>query len=274
MATKSRDGSTNGKRSFAAVRHSSPSRQLTSLSSRRMLNVKPALHPVDEEKYSQLAPLAVIAFLLGIASLLAFIGPLFYLVPIAAAGVALVALGKISASEGTLSGARLAQLGIAVATVCLVASLVRGGVRDRMLKDQASETALRWLQMMAAGDVDSARALVTNDAAGQYVPRPEPNAPQPPNEEIERMIREGLQKDPLAKDFADVKQPLIKLQAVGQPMSDGGRTVVGVEVVMGDPATGSHRHVTVSLSRNKHYEAQGEPWRIDRWEAGASHGAH
>jgi len=238
-----------------------------------MLNVKPALNPVDEEKYSQLAPLAVIAFLLGIASLLAFIGPLFYLLPIAAVGVALVALGKIARSEGTLSGARLAQLGISIATICLVASLVRGGVRDGMLKQQAGETSLRWLHLMASGDVDSARGLLSNEAAGSLIPR-DPGGAQPPVEELERMARERLQLDPLVKDFANVKEPLIKVQTVGEPVSDAGRTMAGVDLVMGDPATGSHRHVQVTLSRNKFYEAQGEPWRIDRWEAGSSHGAH
>lgn len=235
--------------------------------------MKPALNPVDEEKYSQLAPLAVIAFLLGVASLLAFIGPLFYLLPIAAVGVALIALGKISRSEGTLSGARLAQLGIAIATICLVASLVRGGVRDRLLKDQASETSLRWLHLMATGDIDSARGLLSNEAASSLVPR-EPGGPQAPVEELERMARERLQLDPLVKDFANVKEPMIKVASVGDPVSDGGRTVVGVELLMGDPATGSHRHVQLQLSRNKFYEAQGEPWRLDHWEAGPAHGAH
>ncbi|BBO35358.1 hypothetical protein [Lacipirellula parvula] len=235
--------------------------------------MKPALNPVDEEKYSQLAPLAVIAFLLGVASLLAFIGPLFYLVPIAAVGVALIALGKISRSDGVLSGARLARLGIAVATVCLVASLVRGGVRDRMLKDQAGATSLRWLQMMTAGDVDSARELLTNDAAGSLVHR-EPGGQQPPVEELERMIRERLQADSLVKDFAGVKNPLIKVTAAGEPVSDAGRTIVRVEAVMGDPATGSHRHVHLQLVRNSFYETQGEPWRIDPWAVDAAHGAH
>jgi hypothetical protein len=238
-----------------------------------MPHVKPALHPVDEEKYSQLAPLAVIAFLLGVASLLAFIGPLFYLVPIAAVGVALVALGKISRSDGVLSGAQLARFGIAVATICLVASLVRGGVRDRMLKGQAAETSLRWLQMMAAGDVGAARDLLSSDGAGSLVRR-DPGGEQPPVEELERMARERLQADPLVKDFAGVKEPLIKISAVGDPISDSGRTIVQVEVVMGDPATGSHRHVHLQLVRNSYYETQGEPWRIDPWSVDAAHGAH
>ena len=53
--------------------------------------MKPSLEPADDDKYSQLAPLAVIALLLGIASLLALIGPLFFLVPAAAIGFALLA---------------------------------------------------------------------------------------------------------------------------------------------------------------------------------------
>ncbi|WP_428306339.1 hypothetical protein [Lacipirellula sp.] len=236
--------------------------------------MKPALNPVEEEKYSQLAPLAVVAFLVGVASLLAFIGPLFYLVPIAAVGLALIALGKIQRSDGVLSGARLAQLAIAVATVCLVASLVRGGVRDRLLKQQASDTALRWLHSMAEGDVAAARALLSGEGASSLVSQPQPNAPRPPAEELERMARERLELDPLVKDYANVKEPLIKIESVSEPISDGGRTVVGVNWVIGDPATGSHRHVEVRLSRNKAFEAEGEPWRVDHWTADSAHGAH
>jgi hypothetical protein len=236
--------------------------------------VKSSLESVDDDKYSQLSPLAVIALLLGMASLLALVGPLFFLVPAAAIGLALLALGKIRQSDGALVGAGMARVGLALATICLVAALVRGEVRDRMLMDQAGAVAQRWLELMTAGDVASARALLTGDAAGALVPRPGPGDQPPPPEELERIARERLEQDALVRDFAGVNQPQIEVEALSEPMFDGGRTIVGTTLFVADPASGEHRHVQLQMSRNKYYEAEGEPWRVDRWEADAPHGAH
>ena len=236
--------------------------------------MKPSLESAADDKYSQLAPLAVIALLLGMASILALIGPLFFLIPAAAIGVALLALGKIRQSDGALSGARFAQVGLALATICLVATLVRGEVRDRMLKDQAGAAAQRWLELMTAGNTVDARALLTGDAAGQLVPRPEPGAEPKPREELERMARERLEQDPLVRDFADVDEPKIEVETLSEPVFDGGRTIVGMTLFLADPASGEHRHVQLQMSRNKFYEAEGEPWRVEPWEASAAHGAH
>lgn len=236
--------------------------------------MKPSLEPADDDKYSQLAPLAVIALLLGIASLLALIGPLFFLVPAAAIGFALLALGKIRQSDGALSGTGLARVGMALATVCLVAALVRGEVRDRMLKEQAGAAAQRWLELMTAGEIVDARALLTGDAASSLVPQREPGAEPRPPEESERMARERLEQDPLVRDFAGVDEPQIEVEAFSEPVFDGGRTIVGTTLFLADPASGDHRHVQLQMSRNKYYEAEGEPWRVDRWEASGAHGAH
>jgi len=236
--------------------------------------VKPSLEPADVDKYSQLAPLAVIALLLGLASLLALIGPLFFLIPLAAIGLSLLALNKIRQSDGALTGAGLARAGLALATICLAASLVRGEVRDRMLQEQAGAAARRWLLFMTDGDVVNARALLTGDAAGGLVPRPEPGAEPRPTEELERIATERLQQDPLVRDFAEVDQPQIELESLSKPAFEGGRTIVGTNFFLADPASGEHRHVQLQMSRNKYYESEGEPWRVDRWEASAPHGAH
>ena len=236
--------------------------------------MKPSLEPADVDKYSQLAPLAVIALVLGLASVLALIGPLFFLVPLAAIGLSLLALSKISRSDGALTGAGLARVGLALATISLIASLVRGEVRDRLLQEQAAAAAERWLQFMTEGDVANARALLTGDAAGGLVPRPEPGAPQRPTEELERIVTERLMQDPLVRDFADVDNPQIEVETISEPVFDGPKTIVGTTFFLADPASGEHRHVQLQMARNKYYEAEGEPWRVDRWEASAPHGAH
>ena len=236
--------------------------------------MKSSLEPVDDDKYSQLAPLAVIALALGVASVLALIGPLFFLVPVAAIGVALIALGKIRQSDGALSGAGLARAGLALATIFLVASLVRSEVRNRMLQEQAGATAERWLRLMTAGDSVNARALLTGDAAGGLVPRSNPGAEPRPTEELERIAVERLGQDPLMRDFAGVDEPQIAVESLSEPIFDGGRTIVGAKLFLGDPDSGDHRHVQMQLARNKYYESEGEPWRVNDWKADAPHGAH
>ncbi|QDT75292.1 hypothetical protein [Lacipirellula limnantheis] len=236
--------------------------------------MKPSLEPADDDKYSQLAPLAVIALLLGIASVAALIGPLLFLIPAAAIGAALIALGKIRESDGALSGAGLARTGLALAVGCLVAALVRGEVRDRLLKDQAGAAAERWLELMTSGEIDDSRALLTGDAAGQLVPRGEPGTAPRPVEELERIARERLEQDPLVRDFASVEDPQIEVETVSEPVFDAGRTIISAKLFLADQATGSHRHVQMHMSRNKFYESEGEPWRVDRWEASDAHAAH
>jgi hypothetical protein len=236
--------------------------------------VKSSLEPADVDKYSQLAPLAVIALVLGLASTLALIGPLFFLAPLFAIGLSLLALSKIRQSDGALTGAGLARVGLALGTICLVASLVRTEVRDRMLQEQAGAAAERWLRYMTDGDVANARALLTGDAASGLVPRPEPGAEPRPNDELERIAIERLTQDRLVRDFTEVDQPQIELESLSEAVFDGGRTIVAATYFLADPASGEHRHVEMRLARNKYYESEGEPWRVDHWEASTPHGAH
>ncbi len=236
--------------------------------------MKPSLEPANVDQYSQFTPTAVVSLLLGMASLLALIEPLFFIVPAAAIGLALLALGKIRQSDGALTGAGLAHAGLALATICLVAALVRSEVRDRMLREQAGAAAQRWLQLMTGGNVEVARVLLTAEAAGGLVPRPAPGAPPRPNEELERIATERLEQDPLVRGFAGVKAPQIEVEALSGPVFDGGRTIVGTTLLLADPASNEHRHVELQMSRRKQYEAEGEPWRVDHWEAGVAHGAH
>lgn len=234
--------------------------------------MQPTTDLANDAKYSQLAPMAIVALILGMASILALIGPLFFLVPIAAIGLALLALGKIRNSDGALSGARLAHAAIALATICFVAALVRTEVRDRLLKQQASATADRWLAMMTEGRVAEARELLSGDAMSTLLPSPAPGEERLPPEEMDRISLEALGLDPLVRDYVDGDAE-VTVESVSEPISDANRTIAGVNFMVAD-AKGRHRHVQIKLARSPYYEASGEPWRIDRWDAGAAHGAH
>jgi hypothetical protein len=237
----------------------------------RPLQTSPELE--DDSRYSQVSPAAVIALLLGLASPLAFIGPLFYLVPAAAVGMALVALGKIGRSGGTLSGSTLARVAMGLALTCFVGSLVRDSVRDSLMQRQAAEVTQRWIGLLADGRMEEAAAMLSSDGAGMLVPRPEPGETPLPQEEMETLLHTNLASQTLARAVAGQKDPGA-IEGTTPPVYDGVKAIVQVNLAVEDAEAGGHRHVQLQLVRAPYYEAQGEPWRVDRWETGDAHGAH
>jgi len=228
---------------------------------------------VDDAAYSQVSPAAVVALVLGLASPLAFVAPLFFLVPAAAVGTALLALGKIRRSGGTATGQLLARTAIALGLACAAAAIVRGSVRDSLMQSQAVATAQRWFGMLADGRVADALALLTGEAHASLVPRPEMGQPPIAAEEAETIALDRLRSDPLARALAGGSQPATLETAAG-PVFDGPKAVVSATFVVVGADGQQHRHVQVTLARARYYESEGEPWRIERWDAGTAHAAH
>lgn len=215
-----------------------------------------------EVKYSQVCAPAVWALLLGLASPLAFVGPPFYLFPVAAVGMSLLALGKIRTAAGGLSGTLLARLAIGLALGCMAAALVSNSVRDELLTQQSSETAQRWIRLLAEGRIDRARALLSVEGASGLAPPPSPEQPPQSAEDREAIVLERLRSDPVTLAVAGQKR--FTEESTLPPVFEGVRTQTGCTLAIGDEA-GAGRRVVVQLVRSPGYEAQGEPWRIERW---------
>lgn len=130
-------------------------------------------------QYRSLSTLAVVAFVLGLCSAAMFAGPLLVVVPLAAVAAALLALKGISASEGGLSGARLAWWGLAFAIVFGVASFARVQVRDQILQRQADQVGQQWLALAAEGRAEDMLQLMTRAAAEKLTPAVEPGQTMP-----------------------------------------------------------------------------------------------
>jgi hypothetical protein len=216
----------------------------------------------DAARYSQVSPAAVMALLLGLASPLALVGPLFFFIPLAAVGVALLALGKIRRSEAALTGTTLARLAIGLALLFTSAALVRSSVRDELLKRQAAETGRRWLGLLADGRIEEARSLLTGDGAGGLLPPRSMDQQPRPQEEQEELILEQLRSDALTRSLAGKE---VSPEGVAGLTFDGPKTIVGSAYLFGDPGADARRRVQLQLVRLKFYEQEGEPWRIDRW---------
>lgn len=235
---------------------------------------EPSELTADDAKYSQVSGAAIIALLLGLASLLAFVGPLFFVFPVAAVGVALVALANIRKSDGALTGATLARVAVALALGCVAASLVRGSVRDTLMQRQAVDAAKQWLEALAAGRIPEARSLLTGEAQTKFVPVAVGTGHQQVSpEEREQLIVNGLRNDVLTRALSGQKDPGV-LESVSPPMFDGGRAIVAMRFGVKDSRAGGHRHVDLQVVRARVYEREGRPWRVDRWQTGEAHGAH
>jgi hypothetical protein len=215
----------------------------------------------DATTYSRISAAAIVALLLGFASLTAFIGPAFLIFPVAAAGIGLLALANINRSDGALTGAGLARRGIFLAIAFAVAAFVRTGIRDYLVQKQAGKAALQWVQLLADHRIDEARALLTSDGAAMLVP-PSMSEPPQPQQERESVILERLRGDELSRAAAAASQRSI--QETTSPSYDGPRTIVKCTLTLGDPS-GDHRHATIQLSRYPAYERTASPWHIDHW---------
>jgi hypothetical protein len=228
----------------------------------------------DDARYSQVSPAAVVALLLGLASPLAFVGPLFFVFPALAVGVAFVALGKIRRSGGGLTGETLARAAIALGLACVAGALVRTSVRDTLLERQAIAAAEEWLQLLADGRLSEAGERLTGDGAQTFIPSPASSGQQPLTaEEAEELVTTGLRSNALTKALAGQQDPATLEGAIG-PIFSGQRTMVVVNLGVEDAAEGGHRHIELHLVRTPGYVAQGRAWRVDRWQTGEAHAAH
>lgn len=131
-------------------------------------------------QYRSLSTMAVVALVLGICSVVMFASPLMVVVPLAAVAAALLALKSIAASDGGLSGGRLAYWGLALAIVFGVASVSRVQVRDRLLQGQADRVARQWLSLAADGNAEGMLDLMTKSATSKLSPPTDPNSPTMP----------------------------------------------------------------------------------------------
>jgi hypothetical protein len=226
----------------------------------------------DDSAYRQVSPMAVIALILGLASLVAFIGSAFFLIPIAAIGAALLALGRINRSGGALTGRNLAHVAIALALFCTVASLVRDSVRDSLLNRQAVDAGQKWLTMLADGQIKEALGLLTGDAAASLVPRPEMGQPPLPEEVSKSLAEDHLRSDSLSRALNGRSQAPT-LESVAEPLFDGAKTIVPVTFTFTDPDKSDRRKIQLQMVRSAYYESLGKPWRVERWSLDAPESA-
>jgi hypothetical protein len=119
------------------------------------------------ENYRPLSPLAVIACLAALASSLAVVHPLLWIIPVVAAALAVSAIVRLSSPHSRYGGRSAA-----IAALCLAALIgsyapARTFSRDRQLYAEARSKIDEWLALVQQGRVHEAHQL-SQDPSARY----------------------------------------------------------------------------------------------------------
>lgn len=132
--------------------------------------------------YRNVSVSAVLSLLAGLASPLAFVGPLLIAVPILGIALALFALKRISSGDGALVGRPAAIAGLSLAIIWLVAAETCHFMTGHLLFQQAQAVAEQWFASLQSGraseamqlsGVSSTSGTSSDDRLERFINRPE-----------------------------------------------------------------------------------------------------
>jgi len=137
---------------------------------------------------------AVLAAFVGLASSVALMSPLLWVVPAAAVFFGAIAIRTVRNSEGTLSGDKLAAAGIGLAVVFLSWSATSHWIRTRVLFAQAQVLADEWFDLVQQRRLQEAHQLRRNftDRAPPNMPLDKIYSEQQPREMLAGFAREPV----------------------------------------------------------------------------------
>lgn len=245
-------------------------------------------------EYRRVCLPAVLAFLLGLASIGIFLGPLLLVLPLAGLGVGLLALAKIDSSAGHLSGQSLARWGIALALFFGVAETVRPVVYGHLIVKQGTAFATQWLEMLAAGDSEQAVTLIEQGARLRMAPV-DPRGKSIPHESLEEDILRQFQQDPLVdqmrvadNSIAGTGAEIRMVELASPPRTVARKTTIGLvmlvrggadrrHVAAGDAppngrsnADGTGYYVYLELQKSRSTSTRFASWSVALWKSAAT----
>ena len=111
---------------------------------------------LDSQSYRAISPLAIAACILGVASALALIHPLFWFLPVATVAVSVLALRSISRNSDALVGRKAALVGLAAAAFFGVWAPTSLALQRVVIPRHARPFAEYWLELLRDGRVHEA----------------------------------------------------------------------------------------------------------------------
>ena len=220
-----------------------------------------------DQDYAALHPLSVLAFVLGIASTLAFVSVVLCVIPALAIGVALRALAKIAASEGARRGAGLARLGAALAVFCLAGVVTRDAVDDTLAKRQTFEVAQSWVELLTDNQLSESLELLSPRNVHGMMPQASPEAEPLTDDQVRVIATKKMEREELVQKLATLKQPphLEVSQWSASPVRDRKTTRFMGNFLLASPTTPLGT-LKLYFARTEDFEKTGAAWRIDSWQ--------
>ena len=211
----------------------------------------PSFEAEDDEvvQYHAVSVLAIVGLLLGLASPLCFMAPLLMMVPVIGAVVSLIALRRISASEGALVGRKAAAAGLALCIAFSVAAVSRAKVTQYLRTQQAESVARQWFELVQSGQTEPAFRLTVRGASPE--PPPPPGSPEsaPAEDPLAHFLHDPVVEALQAAGEAAIVEPG---GSVDYSAQSGGQVFVRRQFVVTPPAgveSGTSFDVTLTLQR-------------------------
>jgi hypothetical protein len=147
-------------------------------------------------EYRSLSVLAIISLLIGLASPLCLLTPVFLMLPLFGAAISLLALRRIAVSEGRLAGRWAATIGLALCVASGASAVSRDAVVRYVRTSRAEEFGRGWLAKLVAKETEQAFKM-TVDGTRPQAP-PEPGMPAPESTPYEQFMDNPFVKAVLA----------------------------------------------------------------------------
>lgn len=209
-------------------------------------------------RYTSLSSLAVCAFVLGIASLIALLAPLMVVIPITAIVVSILALVRIGRSEGALTGRTLAVVGLSLAIACGIASPLRVEVRDNLYSAQADRAGRLWLRSVSQNDLSAALERTTGNAKGNLMGPPSSEGPPAKYDPQASLVNFG--NDALVSKLREESEHGELQFAVNALTCDASGAVPRVEISFQTTEPDDSLTMDLALLRSP-----GSGWLVDSW---------
>lgn len=120
----------------------------------------------DSSGYRPVSRLAVMAAVAGVASSLALLSPMLWMLPLVGAGVAAAALADVAKAGAEKAGRILALAGLALSIGFGAQAMTSAVVARRITDSRARAVVASWLEALRADRLADARAMVSGDVAG------------------------------------------------------------------------------------------------------------
>jgi hypothetical protein len=115
--------------------------------------------------YHPVSPLAVAAAVVGVASALALVSPMFWMVPVVGVAVAVAGLVDVGRRGAPKAGRLAALAGLGLALGFGSQALCAAGTAEWLARGRAEAAVRVWLEAIADGRLDAARSMCGPDAA-------------------------------------------------------------------------------------------------------------